>query len=57
MTIALLLLAPSVAKAWWAILIPSTTAPPQIRRIGRIELVYAALFVLLALVTARAWPQ
>ncbi len=55
--IALLLLAPSVAKAWWAILIPSTTAPPQIRRIGRIELVYAALFVLLALVTARAWPQ
>lgn len=55
--IALLLPAPSVAKTWWAVLVPATAAPLQIRRIGRIELIYAALFVVLALVTAPAWPH
>lgn len=53
--VAPLLIAPSVVKAWWAVATPAPDGPLQIRRIGRIELAYAGIFLVLVLFTAQAW--
>lgn len=52
---ALLVFSPSVIKALWGLASPAPRGPLQIRRIGRTELAYAVVFVLLVLLSAPAW--